>query len=237
MWTPWDEANLVRQAIVEPQYRPQALARLAQMDSAEWPPLRDCFAEMLRVTLGDTSGTRRAIQRLRAFAALDPPPIPRDQWEPLEFRVCPLLLETLLKGSHDRLAGGPASMPSTPSCGEALAGSRSGRRPPQSWRPTGPLPGSARPRETSRAPLRPSGAGRTIGIPRIYGPCPRSCVRRAGSRLWPATPPRRGGRFDRYLTLPDRLRSGLRIPTRFRGKRARGARVAVRDHASEHPRD
>jgi tRNA A-37 threonylcarbamoyl transferase component Bud32 len=100
--TPWDEANLVRQAMVEPQYRPQALARLAQMDSAEWPPLRDCFAEMLRVTSGDTSGTRRAIERLRAFARLDPPPVPPEQWEPLDFRVCPLLLEAILEGGRDR---------------------------------------------------------------------------------------------------------------------------------------
>ncbi len=100
--TPWDEANLVRQAVVEPQYRPQALARLARMDAAEWPPLRDCFAEMLRATSGDTSGTRRAIQRLRAFAKVDLPPIPLEQWEPLDFRVCPLLLEAMLEGGRDR---------------------------------------------------------------------------------------------------------------------------------------
>ncbi len=100
--TPWDEAGLVRQAMVEPQYRPQSLARLAQMDSAAWPPLRDCFAEILRVTSGDTSGTRGAIQRQRAFAALDPAPIPPEQWGSLDFRVCPLLLEAMLEAGRDR---------------------------------------------------------------------------------------------------------------------------------------
>jgi hypothetical protein len=98
----WNFAGVVRQAVVEPQYRPQAQAMLPLADTDQWLPVRECFAEVLRVTTGDTSGTRRAIQRLRAFAALDPPPIPPEQWEPLEFRVCPLLLETMLEGGRDR---------------------------------------------------------------------------------------------------------------------------------------
>ena len=115
----WNFAGVMRQAVVEPQYRPQAQAMLPLADTDQWLPVRECFAEVLRVTTGDTSGTRRAIQRLRAFAALDPPPLLPEQWEPLEFRVCPLLLETMLEGGRDRsgasrldaldslMAGGP----------------------------------------------------------------------------------------------------------------------------------
>ena len=98
----WAFAGAVRQAFVEPAYRSQALAMTARVDSAGWPPLRDCFVELLRANAGDTSGTRRAIQRLRAFAEVDPPPIPPEQWDPLDFRVCPLLLETMLEGGRDR---------------------------------------------------------------------------------------------------------------------------------------
>jgi tRNA A-37 threonylcarbamoyl transferase component Bud32/tetratricopeptide (TPR) repeat protein len=100
----WDIAGVVRQAVVEAPYRAQALAMISQAGTAGWPPVRECFAELLRVTTGDTSGTRRTVQRLRAFAEVDPPPIPMDQWAPLEFRVCPLLLETLLEGGRDRTA-------------------------------------------------------------------------------------------------------------------------------------
>ncbi len=100
----WDFAGVVRQAVVEAPYRAQALKMIPPLDHAGWLPLQDCFAELLRVTAGDTSGTRQAIRRLRAFAALDPPPIPQEEWDPLDFRVCPLLLETLLEGGRDRSA-------------------------------------------------------------------------------------------------------------------------------------
>ncbi|HEV8124771.1 MAG TPA: serine/threonine-protein kinase [Gemmatimonadales bacterium] len=94
---PWVAANLVRQALVEPGYEPQVRELIRQYDPARWPPVRDCFVELYRVSTGDTSSTRQAIQRLRAFAASNPPPIDAASWRPLEFRVCPLLLETLLE--------------------------------------------------------------------------------------------------------------------------------------------
>ena len=107
----WNIFNLVQQAIVEPAYRPMAEAVVARGGPAMfrtdggasivWPPVRDCFVELLRVTGGDTSTTRQAIRRLREFAALDPAPIPAAMWDPIDFRVCPLLLETLLEGGRD----------------------------------------------------------------------------------------------------------------------------------------
>ena len=196
--TPWDEAGLVRQAMVKPQYRPQSLARLAQMDSAAWPPLRDCFAEILRVTSGDTSGTRGAIQRQRAFAALDPAPIPPEQWGSLDFRVCPLLLETLLEGGRDR--SGASKL-------EALDSlMRGGPR----WLTLGPPAAPvveanwtiARLREArgiSPEPLRPSGGGRTIGTLPIFGLCRRSCA--GGPARGPGRRHRRGALGIR--PLPD----------------------------------
>ena len=101
------EALLFGQALMEAPYRSRALALSAELTATypdvpavlpgNWPPLRDCFVELLRVTRGDTSESGRAIRRLREFAALDSPPIPRGMWERLDFRVCPLLLETLLE--------------------------------------------------------------------------------------------------------------------------------------------
>ena len=110
----WNTFNLVQQAIVEPAYRPLAEAVVERDDpamhrtdagqSVVWPPVRDCFVELLRVTGGDTSTTRQAIRRLREFAALNPAPIPAAMWDPIDFRVCPLLLETLLEGGRDTSA-------------------------------------------------------------------------------------------------------------------------------------
>ena len=109
----WNSFDLVQQAMVEPPYRLLAEAVVARNDPAMhlfhvgtyavvWPPVRDCFIELFRVTGGDTTTTRQAIRRLREFAALDPPPIPHETWDPTEFRVCPLLLEALLEGGRDR---------------------------------------------------------------------------------------------------------------------------------------
>src|SRR6185295_4262287 len=52
-------------------------------------------APLFRSAAGDTSGTGAAIAGLRRFAALAPPAIERTQWEQLETRVCPLLLDVL----------------------------------------------------------------------------------------------------------------------------------------------
>ena len=237
--SPWDEAGLVRQAVVEPQYRPQALARLGEMNSTDWPPLRDCFGEMLRVTSGDTSGTRRAIQRLRAFAALDPPPIPRDQWEPLEFRVCPLLLEAMLEGGRD-----PGAAPSRLEALDSLM--RGGPR----WLT---LRAANRPRRRGQLDNRAAsrGAGQHSG-----GPCGHpaqgkqlvSCLPLDPARVPAAGGPARGPDWRdcrgavgvrSVPHAPDRPRSGLCAPARFRDRRARGARAAVSDvmsHESEYQR-
>ena len=94
---PWNVANLIQQALVESAYEPQVRELVRQHDSMKWPPVRECFVELYRVSTGDTSTTRQAIRRLRAFAASDPPPVAADVWRPLEFRVCPLLLETMLE--------------------------------------------------------------------------------------------------------------------------------------------
>ncbi|MFL5519986.1 MAG: hypothetical protein ACJ8B6_03550, partial [Gemmatimonadales bacterium] len=112
----WNLVHLTTQSLVEPAYRAQALAMTAGDDPAlhrytsddtdvEWPPIRECFVELFRVDMGDSSTTRRAIRRLREFAALDPPPLPPQLWGPLDMRVCPLLLETMLENGRDRSAG------------------------------------------------------------------------------------------------------------------------------------
>ncbi len=103
---PWIAANLVRQALIEPGYEPQMRELIRQYDPARWPPVRDCFVELYRVSTGDTSATRQAIRRLRAFASSNPPPIDAARWEPLEFRVCPLLLETMLEAPPFNRGGG-----------------------------------------------------------------------------------------------------------------------------------
>jgi hypothetical protein len=108
----WNSVNAMMLAMVEAPYRAQALALAARDEpatrqfrivegSVEWPPVDECFGELLRLTGGDSSNTRGAIRRLREFAALDPPPVPGDMWMQIDFRVCPLLLETLLEGGRD----------------------------------------------------------------------------------------------------------------------------------------
>jgi len=62
-----------------------------------WLHLDLCFGELYRVAGGDASGTREAIMRLRAFAEPAQPPLPTEQWQALDFRVCPLLLEVLVE--------------------------------------------------------------------------------------------------------------------------------------------
>jgi serine/threonine protein kinase len=102
-------ATLIEQGVIEPAYRSIAGAAVAHEaaggyrlptagGTTRWLPVEFCFAELYRVTGGDTSGTREAVRRLRAFATLDPPPgLAQDEWRSLEMRVCPLLLEVLLE--------------------------------------------------------------------------------------------------------------------------------------------
>ena len=105
--------TILQQALIEPAYRPVAATVLAQERAgmfgipgpsgiptpggARWPPVRDCYGTLLRVTGGDTAGAGAALARLRAFAATDHPPLPRAQWQRVDLRVCPLLLGALLE--------------------------------------------------------------------------------------------------------------------------------------------
>jgi hypothetical protein len=101
-------ATLIQQALIVPAYRSMAAAvaaeeagggyRLATSGGeVRWPPVQLCYGQLLRVAGGDTSGTAAAIRGLRAFEAQDPPPIPAEQWQRLETRLCPLLLQVLLE--------------------------------------------------------------------------------------------------------------------------------------------
>jgi hypothetical protein len=105
--------TILQQALIEPAYRPVAATVLAQERAgmfgipgpsgsltpggARWPPLRDCYGTLLRVTGGDTAGAGAALARLRAFPATDHPPLPREQWQRVDMRVCPLLVNALLE--------------------------------------------------------------------------------------------------------------------------------------------
>jgi hypothetical protein len=99
-------ANLIQQGVIDAAYRGVAGAAIATEAAGgyrlraagsvmQWPPVQLCYGELYRVTGGDTTGTAETVRRLRAFAALDPPPLPRDDWLHLDFRICPLLLEVL----------------------------------------------------------------------------------------------------------------------------------------------
>jgi tRNA A-37 threonylcarbamoyl transferase component Bud32/tetratricopeptide (TPR) repeat protein len=99
-------ATMIQQALIEPAYRGMAAAVLAHeatggyrltapAGEVRWPTVQYCHGQLLRMAGGDTSGTAAAIRALRAFAASDPPPIAREEWQRLETRVCPLLLQVL----------------------------------------------------------------------------------------------------------------------------------------------
>ena len=103
-------ATLIQQGAIEPAYRSVAAEALRREtaggyrlptsgDPMRWPPLQLCYGELHRVAGGDTSNTRDAIRRLQSFATTDPPPIPREEWQMLNHRICPLLLEVLLERS------------------------------------------------------------------------------------------------------------------------------------------
>jgi hypothetical protein len=73
-----------------------------------WPPTQDCFGSLYRIAGGDSTGVAAAIRRLRAFAASEHPPVEPDDWQHLDFRVCPLLLQVLLDRPQARNAAWPA---------------------------------------------------------------------------------------------------------------------------------
>jgi len=103
-------ATLIQQALIDPAYHALGTATLAKENagqyritlagrSVRWPPVQDCFATLLRLTSGDTTGAAAAIHRLRAFASSDHPPISSDAWRQVDFRVCDLLLQALVEGT------------------------------------------------------------------------------------------------------------------------------------------
>jgi serine/threonine-protein kinase len=100
-------ASVVQQALIEPAYRSMGAAIIAAEAAGayrlpvpgggemRWPPVQLCLGSLFRSTGSDTSGTGASIAGLRRFAALEPPPIERTEWQQLDTRVCPLLLEVL----------------------------------------------------------------------------------------------------------------------------------------------
>ena len=103
-------ATLIQQALIDPAYRSLGTSTLAKEEagryriasdggSVRWPPIQDCLATSLRLTSGDTTGAAGAIRRLHAFAASNHPPINSDAWQQADFRVCDLLLQTLVEGT------------------------------------------------------------------------------------------------------------------------------------------
>jgi hypothetical protein len=112
-WTdafgPQGAATLIQQALIDPGYRSMGAKAIAQEAAGQyrlttatgtvrWPPVQDCFAALYRMEGGDTTGVAGALRRLRAFAAIDHPPVASDEWKTIDFRVCPLLLEVLMEG-------------------------------------------------------------------------------------------------------------------------------------------
>lgn len=74
--------------------------RQAQVEAASL-----CYAELWRVSQGDTSSTRRAVERIRrAVQKLDPAPFPRVG----RLQVCPLLLEAAMEWTASRPERSPA---------------------------------------------------------------------------------------------------------------------------------
>jgi serine/threonine-protein kinase len=99
--------TLIQQSLIEPAYRAMGATVVAQEAAGDyrmsaaggairWPPMQDCFGALFRVAGGDSSGAAAAVRRLRAFAVSEPPPIPRDDWQQVDLRVCPLLLQAML---------------------------------------------------------------------------------------------------------------------------------------------
>jgi tRNA A-37 threonylcarbamoyl transferase component Bud32/tetratricopeptide (TPR) repeat protein len=109
-------ATLIQQGLVEPAYLDLATRTIAaeaagayRLSTAagpvRWAPIQDCYATLYRLTAGDTAGTGESIRRLRAFPLADDGLIGTVSKQPLESRVCILLLEALVE---DRLPPGPA---------------------------------------------------------------------------------------------------------------------------------
>ena len=95
-------ASQIQQGLVDAGFRSHAQAILTREaaggfrnGAVRWPPIQLCLGALYRATGGDTAGIGEALRRLRTFAALDPPPVPPELWQRLDFRICPLILELL----------------------------------------------------------------------------------------------------------------------------------------------
>ena len=110
-------ATLIQQSLIEPGYRAMAASVLAQEAAGKyrlpstairWPPIQDCFGTLYQVVGGDTARAAAAIGRLRAFASTDRPPVGAEEWQHVDHRVCPLLLQVLLEGPRGAHVAWPA---------------------------------------------------------------------------------------------------------------------------------
>lgn len=72
-----------------------------------WTPIKDCYATLHRVTSGDTTGVGEAIRRLRAFNIDNYGPSGTVANQPLDGRVCILLLQTLVESKTSAGAARP----------------------------------------------------------------------------------------------------------------------------------
>jgi len=108
--------SLIQQALIESAYRGMGAKAIAdeaggayRLSTAKgmvrWTPIRDCYATLFRVTGGDTTGTAEAIRRLRAFSLPDYSPLGAVASQPMDARVCTLLLQALVESRAS--AGGP----------------------------------------------------------------------------------------------------------------------------------
>ncbi len=100
-------AGLVQQALIEPAYRGIGEAALAEEAAGgyrvtfpsggalRWAPVQLCLGQLVRLTGGDTTGSAAAVAGLRRFAAARPPTFSNEDWQQIESRVCPLLIEVL----------------------------------------------------------------------------------------------------------------------------------------------
>jgi len=100
-------AALVQQALIEPLHRGIGLAAVAEEAAGayrqplpgggelRWPPVQFCLGQLLRITDGDTTGSSAAIRALRTFAATPLPGFALEEWQQIEARVCPLLIDVL----------------------------------------------------------------------------------------------------------------------------------------------
>ena len=99
--------SLVQQALIEPLHREIGLAAVAEEAAGgyryalsgggelRWPPVQLCLAQLMRLTGGDTTGSAAAITALRKFAEKPLPVFSLEEWQQIETRVCPLLIDVL----------------------------------------------------------------------------------------------------------------------------------------------